>query len=115
MRISDWSSDVCSSDLFGVVAELLLELRSHGVTAALPGPVVFPVTSGRRILLPVELDDGGFRLVGDERPGVFAGEGAQRAMTVFPAPVVAGSVQEDRKSTRLNSSHQCANRMTAFA
>src|SRR3546814_16111385 len=44
MRISDWSSDVCSSDL----AELLAERRRH-VTVLEPGPAIgLPMASPRR-------------------------------------------------------------------
>src|SRR3546814_8622038 len=51
MRISDWSSDVCSSDLAPLLADLLPRCRDRGCTAALrsflnhldprrlPGPV----------------------------------------------------------------------------
>src|SRR3546814_4439851 len=33
MRISDWSSDVCSSDLGGAVAEALVDVRAAGLLA----------------------------------------------------------------------------------
>src|SRR3546814_14060441 len=33
MRISDWSSDVCSSDLFGLTGGTEVELKSYGIEA----------------------------------------------------------------------------------
>src|SRR3546814_1021270 len=57
MRISDWSSDVCSSDLFAMVAEgleevanpsaLFLTHRDENVT----GATVFPALEGTRPVL----------------------------------------------------------------
>src|SRR3546814_6076607 len=34
MRISDWSSDVCSSDLHDLAIDLVGQQRNHGVAAA---------------------------------------------------------------------------------
>src|SRR3546814_5098861 len=52
MRISDWSSDVCSSDLADVTWNDGLEhhLAEHGadIVGDLPGKVVAPVVHGKR-------------------------------------------------------------------
>src|SRR3546814_10608871 len=98
MRISDWSSDVCSSDLqrarlsltdhqLCLVHELGLELLvAERPLAAADGAL--DVLLQRRAVLESDLD-------GDRRL-VAAGVGDRRH------PVAQ---REDRKSTRLNSSH----------
>src|SRR3546814_3949442 len=97
MRISDWSSDVCSSDLkagllqaaerFGVVVsqrEDLLQqvlVRGHHALAEVDQAVVHAIALGAPAVLV------------DQHVGILA-----------PALVIA--LQDvDRKSTRLNSSH----------
>src|SRR3546814_7895327 len=42
MRISDWSSDVCSSDLYGVARSVGLDLDAHQRAGGEPGPIVAP-------------------------------------------------------------------------
>src|SRR3546814_1779183 len=79
MRISDWSSDVCSSDLSS--AQLLCD-----ITRALVG-VVLP--------LPLCNHQRRQRIADDVECGACHVEDA----------VDAGDEREDRKSTRLNSSH----------
>src|SRR3546814_1187854 len=107
MRISDWSSDVCSSDL-----RLLL---LQGADAAAAGPGV--VAGGRDVILypAIDLKDGQcVRLL----------RGAMDAATVYNDDPAAqarafrdagcawvhvvdldGAFAGERKSTRLNSSH----------
>src|SRR3546814_4862308 len=99
MRISDWSSDVCSSDLVQICAELehlkllIVEIEEVGVH---PQRVVQPL-GFRAQVEAVQLfglhEEGGL-------DGILslAGEGA-RLVAAIIAQV------EDRKSTRLNSSH----------
>src|SRR3546814_8338273 len=101
MRISDWSSDVCSSDLIG------------GDHLAL----------GRRQPLAVDLG-GAVAAVGEQRRRADPGAGGDPVRHLYPAgwhrplvrlqqdegPDVGGAVAAaakvlDRKSTRLNSSH----------
>src|SRR3546814_7502247 len=99
MRISDWSSDVCSSDLAGHDWPALIALaaathrRRYGdmalalltaETAALPS-LLAPLRLDRAALAPLEISL--VRLSGRSLAG------------------------RDRKSTRLNSSHSCATRM----
>src|SRR3546814_4325321 len=114
MRISDWSSDVCSSDLGK--RNLMFSIKQAGVPlggviAGLMVPAVVALAGWRialfvcslAILLPTILT---WRLSAglDERP-------AQKAR-VFAVPTL-GSLRTlavplaslDRKSTRLNSSH----------
>src|SRR3546814_3141958 len=126
MRISDWSSDVCSSDLkrceengfplsisphqlrhtFAVhMLALLIQQRLR--EAALPAG---PVESYRLILGdPLQQVQ---RLLGHASLAttyIYLDHIATRADTVDAA------VEEDRKSTRLNSSHYCASRMPSSA
>src|SRR3546814_10078447 len=109
MRISDWSSDVCSSDLVEVPipaadAEELLALRQGAVIEK------------QRYRVPF----GG--LVWDV--DVFGGENAGLVIAEVEVPAADHAVAlpawagtevtgdaRDRKSTRLNSSTSCQNRM----
>src|SRR3546814_2113992 len=140
MRISDWSSDVCSSDLFfddhdelyfnaiGIGWNFAIERGS--VEVRLPQPV--PVAD-----LTAEAYTGGHGSGSQDfhasvpAPGtarwtltrpLAPGEGMTVALS-FPKGVVAEPTpaekarwllkdnSADRKSTRLNSSHYCASRM----
>src|SRR3546814_4618404 len=100
MRISDWSSDVCSSDLFADTAARHRAFLPRGELAA---PALADLLA---------LDDAGFRQV-------FAGSPIKRIgrdRMVRNAAIAAGNSGDprfrtrlaeltDRKSTRLNSSH----------
>src|SRR3546814_8170373 len=122
MRISDWSSDVCSSDLIG--QDLALDadaLDPRGVGFA----------RDRTDLLGERQRDGGAR--GRIEPDVgwlairVAGKHRRNDALVVhrhPDRVPIGALRlrvrnedglEDRKSTRLNSSHYCASRMPSSA
>src|SRR3546814_2131732 len=92
MRISDWSSDVCSSDLVRPRAPDHQRIAAHGEH-------FFAVVGG--------LDPGGepSRRGVDLRSGEVGGQPQQRPVRqrlFLPAPYGG---REDRKSTRLNSSH----------
>src|SRR3546814_3402338 len=85
LRISDWSSDVCSSDL-----HLFDILDPAKPAAAFAHPLARaferdPIAFGRQ-------------------------PDAQR-----PSALDGVSIDTDRKSTRLNSSHSCASRMPSSA
>src|SRR3546814_14400758 len=82
MRISDWSSDVCSSDLAGLHPEALRHMAVDGDRVADPA-VVAQVMAVAEILTylgrageapvvehpgEVPVDAGRFRLLDDERP-----------------------------------------------
>src|SRR3546814_2704572 len=105
MRISDWSSDVCSSDLDGVGLQFgLAPVARSGVVDpdAAPGVVVVvltgvePTAVGAEHAVAVEVTSGG----GIEARGGLAGQGVEREREAA-RPAREG----DRKSTRLNSSH----------
>src|SRR3546814_4419607 len=117
MRISDWSSDVCSSDLADI--EDLLDQAVHDVFVGTPGPE----QTGQR---DVDDDQGG----GEEgdlateqpEPAVdVAVEGVEEAVDDADVVHVSGPARmrkrrpRDRKSTRLNSSNYCASRMPSSA
>src|SRR3546814_5194873 len=90
MRISDWSSDVCSSDLAMVLAAVVLL-----IAVQMPGEDEPPVPTAR-------VDD--VRRLGDQFHVVVdvTNTGDQTAANVQ----ITGELNiRDRKSTRLNSSH----------
>src|SRR3546814_10906717 len=101
MRISDWSSDVCSSDLeTGVAIEDRAGRRAKQEACA-------GLDADADIALPLKVEtDARFRprfLVEDE----VADHRAQRVGASSAVDVAVGRERhlEDRKSTRLNSSH----------
>src|SRR3546814_6289474 len=99
MRISDWSSDVCSSDLLvaprgigadhGMIGEPLAKRRGQGAES---GQLRHAVEIGGEMLAP--------------KAQLFA-------QSLLLLDQIGGQV--DRKSTRLNSSHSCATRMPSSA
>src|SRR3546814_6385741 len=96
MRISDWSSDVCSSDLHA---------GHHRGDGHVRG-------GDARTAEAVEGDAAG----GDVVAGVEGGHAPEVAALGADLHARAPHhVVEDRKSTRLNSSHYCATRMTSSA
>src|SRR3546814_4352377 len=118
LRISDWSSDVCSSDLFLECAAL--------VGGDVVGPVAFDLVLRiiRRRVMSVTLvievavvdlhdraaDVAGFRIPGDVIAD-FQSAGHVWLLHFKRAPIVAAArcpeaeSERDRKSTRLNYSH----------
>src|SRR3546814_1499964 len=105
MRISDWSSDVCSSDLHdavaaGEVARAPLRRYTH-VLPQLAG-VAQPIARG--LVQIAHLGIG----VGEDDPGLVRIGAALRVPCVDqlgPRSLARLGRVEDRKSTRLNSSH----------
>src|SRR3546814_10768209 len=115
MRISDWSSDVCSSDLLWVAG--------NGVADGYQNRP--DVTAERFMLDPFAADGSLMYRTGDlarRRDGVLYFEGRAdhqiklRGYRIEPGDIEAAAasdsgvrecvaVQRDRKSTRLNSSH----------
>src|SRR3546814_3405029 len=88
MRISDWSSDVCSSDL-------------DALEEVLAGPMILPPQDEDRLrgeLASPDPDDGGIStaLLNGEQDVWLASCG-----NFYSSPFASA----DRKSTRLNSSH----------
>src|SRR3546814_5141150 len=117
MRISDWSSDVCSSDLPGCGAEaeaLLLRLIAASPTALelKRGKMVLEVTPGtadKGTAIAAFMQEAPFS---GRRP-VFIGDdvtdedgfAAVNAVGGLSIRVGHPDAPTDRKSTRLNSSH----------
>src|SRR3546814_9373171 len=116
MRISDWSSDVCSSDLPGVVdAQITSELERHAEVEPAPRidvrdePVLGVVAEMLALLRLGQVDDRGRQLKVVEQ--------IIRRIEIDLLVRVRIDVQTrrqtahdlaatiDRKSTRLNSSH----------
>src|SRR3546814_10286939 len=110
MRISDWSSDVCSSDLICVI----------GVDYSLAPEAPFPRALDEAVAVVRWLRANGARLGIDRERIAIGGDsaGANLALTaaidlrdagegdaVKALLLNYGAFDEDRKSTRLNSSH----------
>src|SRR3546814_8992402 len=130
MRISDWSSDVCSSDLIGrppaTQAEIQAEIAAlkslfAGEGVEWLGSPVKPLRFPRP--MPIYYSAFGpkaLALAGEQADGVILFAGVkqldrleQRIAVVRDAAKAVG--REDRKSTRPNSSHSCAPRMPSSA
>src|SRR3546814_2562599 len=79
MRISDWSSDVCSSDLLG------------GAVGCLPSAGGNRRASVETVITQLAVQAGGYdRAKGPRRPGV----GQQIAVTIEFAPARPGTLEE---------------------
>src|SRR3546814_942109 len=101
MRISDWSSDVCSSDLVpehDPTQDLLL--AQHGAFAPIG-----------RLRLDTAQRFYAAHIDATAAPGFTLQDMVERA-DVFVEQL---AIHRDRKSTRLNSSHSCASRMPSSA
>src|SRR3546814_1260501 len=122
MRISDWSSDVCSSDLqglaypcfctrAGIAAEIAASLSApHG-----SGGPLYPGTcrklDGAERSVRLAWEPHGWR-IDMAKAAVLAGPLTwqdERAGTIMADPVGEGEI--DRKSKSLNSSQSCDTRM----
>src|SRR3546814_7325979 len=105
MRISDWSSDVCSSDLLDVRG-VAVHIGSQ-LTALAPLEAAFEKVGA---LIEALRDEGHNIRTADLGGGL--GVPYDPALPIPPSPAAygdilfrAGDKREDRKSTRLNSSH----------
>src|SRR3546814_1704118 len=115
MRISDWSSDVCSSDLLRLnTPELQVvvqrdKLADVGIDVGDVGRTLESMLGGRQVTR--------FRDSGEQYDVVVQVKKQDRAdpadiSDIYVRPATGSMVQlSDRKSTSLNYSHQCANRM----
>src|SRR3546814_1059185 len=113
MRISDWSSDVCSSDLDVITARLLATYRDHGGNLVAIGDdivlqregvfaAIATSAAGRYLLQPAVLD----ALEDGPEAGLAAALlTVAEAWPVTALPPRLRGPRLDRKSTRLNSSH----------
>src|SRR3546814_8774602 len=106
MRISDWSSDVCSSDLHAraqddIAAELAVERIAHVTRIAIVRRRVAQEEGQHRrageLLKLDPLDTIVVRLAVAEQEFAIGGDAARH--------IIGALDQGDRKSTRLNSSH----------
>src|SRR3546814_7693322 len=101
MRISDWSSDVCSSDLFRDVIQgpwLMEEMQAQAEHVG--AQMMYDQ------IVEVDLSKRPFRLLGDGGVQYYAdtlviATGAQAKWLGLESEMLL----QDRKSTRLNSSH----------
>src|SRR3546814_9438303 len=132
MRISDWSSDVCSSDLKdGAPTELVStrkeapsthadrfahhpsdrherrtdaeSLQQKDTSSSVQRPQHTPILTGRAMEQSHAVSQGGVKRLSDSDPPGIAPKRARIDDTLVPEP--------DRKSKRLNSSHYCASSM----
>src|SRR3546814_10461959 len=103
MRISDWSSDVCSSDLQDLPARDQARLQ-----------VLFAEYL-QRLTFTIDIPES---LASRARFELARNEPAAAEQDLLAAlrlaPKLEGALL-DRKSTRLNSSHSCASRMPSSA
>src|SRR3546814_8009130 len=105
MRISDWSSDVCSSDLLRQLVETILRdldlLGRLDVEVVVEGVVHHVLAERDELAAQVEVVDG-LAVVG----GIDDGDVARLELgQILRAADVGQRALLDRKSTRLNSSH----------
>src|SRR3546814_2549166 len=112
MRISDWSSDVCSSDLVtGSRAGHSDKLKTTKIAGAQQFRLDFPSAIGRispqpfvRAIIMRELDEPKIL----QSVGLSLGDGENhctRQRRILMTENGDGTFDPDRKSTRLNSSH----------
>src|SRR3546814_6292530 len=116
MRISDWSSDVCSSDLAILPLNRLRRTKLVALSGIWPKSLPDALLgrsrrpSGTQIPLEQRVDDlEHFAEVSFHLPEFQCGEETRAAKAVNQARP-DGHGLEDRKSTRLNPSHKCATR-----
>src|SRR3546814_4331034 len=123
MRMSDWSSDVCSSDLNDVAGLQLKQLGDRDVRTRQHAARLQPDVRQRRAhpLTPVTAGDAAVVM---QVGGQLDLDGAKRGDRVENVDRCRHALQRrrngktgdrDRKSTRLNSSHSCASRMPSSA
>src|SRR3546814_9470691 len=105
MRISDWSSDVCSSDLEGVVVQARDQVLAGQFADVTPG--VAQRALQRRVAEAIAQRGGVLDLDEIQRAARLLRD--RRAQPLQPRRARA------RKGTRLNSRHYCASRMPSSA
>src|SRR3546814_7415585 len=108
MRISDWSSDVCSSDLVLDAGGFPLEfpVMSLGETLLRPTAMLYRNLASMDVEESIRANplDGVVLLMGCDKttPSLLMGAASVDLPTIG---VSGGPMLRDRKSTRLNSSH----------
>src|SRR3546814_5566852 len=116
MRISDWSSDLCASDLIaiGLPAIETSEEVLERVVGRLFAAVIGAARAGDRLTYGVGSGEGDSVRIFLSRPAALAGRDAEALYDPASAGFAAGleapalGLGFDRKSKRLNSSHYCA-------
>src|SRR3546814_6507624 len=104
MRISDWSSDVCSSDLAsGYLLKPVVTAAVQVVSGSIDGYVAS--ADGETLSAAVGTQ------VYAEQDGIVV----RGTITDSDGHFILSPLEQDRKSTRLNSSHSCAARMPSSA
>src|SRR3546814_7712909 len=101
MRISDWSSDVCSSDLLARRVERGGHSRITHHTLRYKDDII--IISDMLAVKRNRRDGGSARETGSRQPRHVDAEGEEAAGVRLVGALFVG--QGDRKSTRLNSSH----------
>src|SRR3546814_8533610 len=112
MRISDWSSDVCSSDVLTVIegmAELEQQPASMLVSASEQLVVLPDGEHYKNVLDPAAAERTAewttdYFNTPPEREKKKMSKGAKTALGILGA-IILGKAIHDRQSTRLNSSH----------
>src|SRR3546814_6332059 len=99
MRISDWSSDVCSSDLATFSTPYLARPFEHGADLVYHSATKFLCGHGT-VMGGILVDSGAFDW---DKSGLFPG--LSEPYEGFHDMVFTDETTVDRKSTRLNSSH----------
>src|SRR3546814_1601851 len=122
MRISDWSSDVCSSDLTALrnVQPLYADLATGGFAIAHNGNLsnamrlrrdlvrsgsIFQSTSDTETIIHLVATSSYRTLLDKFIDALRRVEGAYSLIAMTPEGMIACRDPLDRKSTRLNSSH----------
>src|SRR3546814_2146262 len=115
MRISDWSSDVCSSDLVAYLSDPEVQARFHGMTGNLPprrspwkDPALANDPYARAFRDQLERAVSTPKVPEWERIATelkLVGELVANDRMSVDEAVVELDRRTDRKSTRLNSSH----------
>src|SRR3546814_8856404 len=97
MRISDWSSDVCSSDL--MVSKTALDLGLKGVTVESVERRIDQLVQNRQIVM------GTAHATDRDGKMVTTQEALRIEEKILDLVKEGNGAAKDRKSTRLNSSH----------
>src|SRR3546814_9952781 len=104
MRISDWSSDVCSSDLIGAQPETAV-LVARAARHPLPRDMAVGIGEGDREPIEPALMDHERDIAAIDGQRTQIGAQPETAVLVARGRATTRERQGDRKSTRLNSSH----------
>src|SRR3546814_9190172 len=110
MRISDWSSDVCSSDLFDPDKLHVLDHKGPHLSVRGPLNIARPV-QGWPVIVQAGASEPGRQLAAETAEVIFGAEQTIEGGKAFYADVkgrmraIGRDPDPDRKSTSLNSSH----------